>query len=191
MFPSLRSLALAALVAAPLAFVPGTAEAKNAKIDTLHSAVLFKAQHFGAGYTWGRFNDFSGSVELEGEALQGVNITVKLDSTDSASTKRDKHLTGPDFFDAATYPEMTFTSSEVTAKGDGMYAVKGKLSLHGKTQEITVDVKHTGSGKLPAFLGGGTAHGFETTFSVKQSDFGLEFNGIGDEVVLTVSLEVK
>ncbi len=38
------------------------AAAAEAKVDAGHSAVLFKVHHFGAGYTWGRFNDFSGTV---------------------------------------------------------------------------------------------------------------------------------
>ena len=48
----IRSLALATLAAVP-------AFAADYAIDDDHTFALFRVQHMGAGFTWGRFRDFS------------------------------------------------------------------------------------------------------------------------------------
>lgn len=171
--------------------LPSLAIAKPAKIDKGHSGVMFKGHHFNAGYTWGRFNDFSGTVDMDGAALKGVDITIKTESLDTGIEKRDKHLRSPDFFDAGTYPEITFKSTKVEKKGDGVYSVTGDLNVHGKSQSYTVEMVHTGTGKLPAMMGGATVHGWETSFPLVQSKHGMKYDGIGDEAKVYVNLEVK
>lgn len=168
-----------------------TAAAADARVDAVHSAVLFKAHHFSAGYTWGRFNDFSGTVSMDGSVLTGVDITVKAESIDTGNERRDKHLRSPDFFDVEQYETITFRSSAVTAAGEGVYQVTGDLTLHGQTNTVTVEMRYTGEADLPAMVGGGHATGWETGFSVKQSDYGMQYDAIGDEAFLVVSLEVK
>jgi polyisoprenoid-binding protein YceI len=68
------------------------------------------------------------------------------------------------------------------------YEVAGDLALHGVTRPLTVKVQRTGSGKDPW---GGFRIGFETTFTIKRSDFGMNFmmEGVGDEVRIILSIE--
>ncbi len=179
--------------AASLAFALFTtvANAGTAKVDKGHSGVMFQAHHFGAGYTWGRFNDFGGTVEVDGMDLKSMDIEVKAASIDTGIEKRDKHLRSPDFFDAEKFETIKFKSSSVTKKSDGLYEVKGTLTLHGTSKQVTVDVKHTGNGKLPAMMGGNVISGWETAFDIKQSDYGMKYDGIGDVARLHVNLEAK
>jgi polyisoprenoid-binding protein YceI len=53
---------------------------------------------------------------------------------------------------------------------------------------LTVKVQRTGSGKDPW---GGFRIGFETTFTIRRSDFGMNFmmEGVGDEVRIILSIE--
>jgi polyisoprenoid-binding protein YceI len=53
---------------------------------------------------------------------------------------------------------------------------------------MTVKVQRTGSGEDPW---GGFRIGFETTFTIKRSDFGMNFmmGGVGDEVRIILSIE--
>lgn len=171
--------------------LPSVAMAKPAKIDKGHSGVMFKGHHFGAGYAWGRFNDFSGSLDMDGAELKGVDISIETASLDTGIEKRDKHLRSPDFFDAATFPQITFKSSKVEKKGDGVYSVSGDLTVHGQSVPYTVEMTHTGTGKLPAMMGGATIHGWETSFPLVQSKHGMKYDGIGDEAKVYVNLEVK
>lgn len=158
------------------------------KVDAGHSAVIFKAQHFGAGYTYGRFNAFEGGFESDGEKLESITVTVQADSVDTGIERRDDHLANPDYLNAKEFPEITFTSTSVEAKGDGVFAVTGDLTLHGVTQSITVDLTHTGEGKDPF---GGYRQGWEGSFTVDAHTFGVgvEQKGTGKDITLIVAVE--
>jgi polyisoprenoid-binding protein YceI len=66
--------------------------------------------------------------------------------------------------------------------------VSGDLTLHGVTRSLTVKAKQTGFGKDPW---GNFRRGFETSFTIKRSEFGMNYllNGVSDEVELTVGAE--
>jgi len=157
-------------------------------IDTTHSGVLFKAHHFEAGYTFGRFNDFDGAFETEGQELTSITVTVQAESVDSGHLKRDKHLRNADFLSASEFPEITFASKSVEKKSEGVYTVTGDLTLHGVTQELSVDLHHTGEGKDPW---GGYRQGWEGSFAINMPDHGIHYDGIGDEITLIVAFEGK
>jgi polyisoprenoid-binding protein YceI len=160
------------------------------QIDTVHSAVLFKVRHLGVGNSWGRFNDFSGSVVLDEENPErsSFQLEVKAASVDTANDRRDQHLRGTDFFSVKEFPLVTFKSKTVKKGAAGFYEAAGDLTLHGVTREVAAKVEHIGSMKDPR---GGTRAGFETTFTIRRSDFGMKFmlDGIGDEVQVIASVE--
>jgi polyisoprenoid-binding protein YceI len=163
----------------------GTALAGDTyKVDTGHSGVLFKALHFGAGYTWGRFNEFEGSFVSDGKTLSSIEVTVQAESVDTNIKKRDDHLRSPDYLDAEQFPTVSFKSSSCDAKG-----CTGELSLHGVTQEVTLPIAYVGEGSDPW---GGYRQGWDAAFTVKMADFGIDGAGaVGDELHLFVSLEGK
>ena len=164
--------------------------AEKYKLDAVHSGVHFKVQHFQSGYTWGRFNDFKGSLEWDENNLSESKITVeiKAESVDTNSGKRDQHLRNADFFNTKQFPTITFNSTSIEKKENNTYIMQGELSLHGVTQNIEVELRKTGEGKDPW---GGTRIGHETSFTIKRSEFGMDYNlkGIGDQVHMMISLE--
>lgn len=178
--------------AQPAAAAPAAAAAAPTKysVDAVHSAVIFSVKHFNAGYTFGRFNDFTGSIVLDSAnpANSSIEVVVKTESVDTANAKRDQHLRNADFFNAKQFPTITFKSTSIKPLGDDKFELKGTLTLNGKTQEITAPFVKTGEGKDPW---GGYRVGGEATFSVKRSDFGITYmpDGIGDEVRLIISIE--
>jgi polyisoprenoid-binding protein YceI len=180
------------LVALALATVAATSFGRAAtyKVDPAHSFLLFKISHFGAGYVWGRFDDLGGKVDLDPSATSkdSVNFTVKSASVDTGNPKRDEHLKSPDFFNVRQFPEITFTSTKVERTGDNTFAVTGNLTLLGVTKPQTVTVKELGTGKG---MMGETRTGFETTFTIKRSDYGMKFmvGPAGDEVTLILDAE--
>ena len=158
-------------------------------VDPVHSTVIFRIKHFGVSYFYGRFNSPAGTFAFDPEnpAESSFEITVKTANVDTHSSKRDGHLKSADFFNAKQFPEITFKSTSVKKGRGDTLKVTGDLGLHGQTREITIDLHHVGSRDTRR----GQLCGFETTFTIKRSDFGMKFmlGGVGDEVTLMVSLE--
>lgn len=167
------------------------------EIDTAHSMIIFRAKHNGVSYNYGRFNEFSGkivmtSTDASGNMVPGslVEFEVKTASVDTGNEKRDQHLRSSDFFSAKQFPVITFKSTEVKVKegAKDVLEVTGDLELHGVKKSITVDVEITGRAKGKQ---GESLIGFESTFTIKRSEFGMTYGmgPVSDDIRLTVSVE--
>jgi len=163
--------------------------AETYKLDPAHTSVVYRVKYSGVTFVYGRFNGPTGTFVYDETAPAKSSIEMQVDANniDTAVEKRDNHLKSPDFFNAAEYPMVTFKSTSVKKIDSDTYQVTGNLTLLGKTRKLTVNAKQTGSGKDPW---GNFRRGFETSFTIKRSDFGMNFmlGGISDEVGLTVSV---
>ena len=178
------------VAAAILAVSSARAEEVVYAIDPVHSVVLLKVDHLGLADAYGRFNEMSGEVrynETDPEK-SSMNFEVKADSIDTANEDRDKHLRGPDFFNAAEFPALTFKSTKVEKKGEKEFAVTGDFTVRGTTKPVTFDFELGGTGKG---MQGEDRFGGGADFTVKRSDFGIDYlpQALGDEVEVIVSLE--
>jgi polyisoprenoid-binding protein YceI len=188
-----RKLFTAVAAAATLAALPLTAE--TYKIDPGHSEVGFTVRHMVSNVR-GRFNDFSGTVEMDAKAPQksSVEFHIKADSIDTGNADRDKHLKTADFFDAEKFPEITFKSDSVKPTGKNKYDVTGTLTLHGVSKKVTLPVTFLGEAKDPW---GGTRAGFETATKLDRKAYGIVWNKaidnggvlLGDDVNIDINLE--
>ena len=170
-----------------VALAAPAASAAPLVVDAVHSTVLFRIKHLNTSFAWGRFDDISGKLNLDDKS-PSLEIQLKAESIDTGNAKREEHLKSPDFFSAKQFPTISFRSTKITKTGDGKYTVDGTLKLHGVEQPLSVELERTGAGKNQQ----GTAiEGFETTFKIKRSDYGMKFLllGLSDEVLLIVSLE--
>jgi polyisoprenoid-binding protein YceI len=158
-------------------------------IDHDHSIAIFRITHVNTSASWGRFDDVSGKfVEDADPSKSTVEVTVKTDSVDTNQKKRDEHLKSPDFLNAKQFPAMTFKSKSVKKVDDKTFEVSGDFTLHGVTKPLTVKLARIGSGKSPF---GDFRAGYETTFTIKRSDFDMKnmLDAVGDEVQVTLSVE--
>ena len=182
--------ALLLLALAPLAMASKSniAAKETFNIDSVHSTAIFRVQHLGAGNFYGRFNELEGTIDWDAEAGPSFDVSIKIESVDSGNEALDRHLKNPDFFDAKQFPTMTFKSTGVKKMGDN-WKVTGEMTMHGVTKAVEVDMEFVGR----ADVGRGDRIGFETTFTVKRSDFGMKWgveNGaLGDATKIIVSLE--
>lgn len=175
--------------AAPTATQAKADTAGTYKIDDVHSSAFFRVMHAGAGQFWGRFNDVAGSMTFDAAgAPTAFDISIAIESVDTANEKLDGHLKSPDFFNAAEFPTMTFKSTGVKKLESGMFEVTGDLSMHGVTKSITAVVEVTGHSNMM-----GKRAGAEAIFSVKRSDFGMNYGVdkgvLGDTTRVLVNLE--
>jgi polyisoprenoid-binding protein YceI len=158
-------------------------------VDVSHSSVGFKVKHMMISTVSGNFSGFSGSYDLEKGVLKSLSGTVKTTTVDTGIVKRDDHLRSADFFDVATYPEMTFVMTSQKGK-----KVTGNLTMHGITKAVTMDVDMGGEITDPW---GNKRSGFVLNGVVKRKDFGLNWNKaiesggvvVGDDVKIAIEIE--
>jgi polyisoprenoid-binding protein YceI len=164
-------------------------------VDPAHSSVEFSVKHMGIANVRGRFTEFEGTLEMQEDlAASRVRGSVKVASVDTGETQRDEHLRSPDFFNAEEFPEITFESTRVEAIDEDSSRVYGKLTMHGITHEIRLEVAIQGTDTDPW---GNTRAGLEVVGKLKRSDWDMKFNQalgsgsmlVGDKV--GVSLDIS
>jgi polyisoprenoid-binding protein YceI len=178
--------------------VPVFTDAATWEMDPVHSSFQFKVRHLTVSNVNGSFSKFRGVVMIEDKDITHLRVEVTFDaaSVNTANAQRDEHLRGPDFFDVAKYPTITFVSRKVTKPDADRLRVTGDLTIHGVTREITVDVEGpTGEVKDPW---GNFRRGATATAKVNRRDFGLTWNKVldggglvvGDEANIYVEVEL-
>jgi len=159
------------------------------KIDSVHSTIQFTVNHLGTSNFTGRFNTVAGDLNFDSSGQSSTTVVIQTNSIDTNHEKRDAHLRSPDFFNAKQYPTIKFVSNKVNynAKGEPI-SISGKLSMHGKTNNVTLAVTAIGAGKDPW---GGYRAGFDASGIIKRSDYGMNFmpGGIGDEIKISLNIE--
>jgi polyisoprenoid-binding protein YceI len=159
-------------------------------IDPVHSSVEFAVRHLMITTVKGRFTDVTGTVVLDETDPRNASaeITVGVASIDTREAQRDAHLRSADFFDAGTFPTLTFRSRKVTDIARDGFTLVGDLTIHGVTREVALDVTTEGRSKDPW---GGERAGYSATAKIKRSEFGLTWNQLLETGGLAVSDDVK
>lgn len=138
-------------------------------VEPVHSEVGFTVRHLGMSKVRGRFNSFTGTVQIGGDPSDSsVTAEVDLSSVDTNNADRDGHLTSGDFFNAETHPKMTFVSTSVT-----MDSLVGDLTINGITKAVEFDLDVYGS---TVDMYETTRAGFSASGTINRSDFGVSFN---------------
>ena len=165
-------------------------------LDPAHSRIGFVARHAMVTKVRGSFNDVAGSGFLDAEdpSRSQLQVTIQAKSIDTRNADRDGHLRSNDFFDMATYPEITFVSTKVERAGDDDYRVTGDLTIKGVTKPVTVDFEYTGAAVDPFQ---NQRIGFEGKTTINRKDWGVSWNaaletgGVLVSEKVTLELEVS
>jgi polyisoprenoid-binding protein YceI len=192
--PAVGLTVLAVLALAPAA----RAEKETFTFDKAHTDFGFKVRHF-VSKVGGRFTKFDGTIEIDRANPAASTVTLKIEaaSIDTGNPTRDKHLNSPDFFDTAKFPEITFSSTKVVAKGKDAYDVTGDLTIKGVTKPAVLTVTANGFANDGR---GGQKAGFDVAGKINRKDFGVSWNSIVDgttmlsddvDVLITVEANKK
>ena len=157
-------------------------------VDSTHSRVGFRVKHLGISTVRGEFGTYEGQLVVADDGTVTASGKVDVSSIDTSDADRDTHLKAPDFFDAESYPEITFESTSITAEDEDTYEITGDLTMHGVTKPITLTAEAGGSEVDPF---GNTRIGFEVTGEISRSDYGMKFNMALGSGNLAVSDKVK
>lgn len=192
---SLPLIVLAGTVAmngvAPSVMAQGEeAKAGAYKVDGVHSSVIFKCQRTSGAPFYGMMKKIEGSFLIDAEKLDSsfVEVTIPTNSIDSNNDGRNRHLLSADFFSAEEFPNLTFKSKSVTKTGEKTFEVAGDITVRGTTKPVTITMKETGSGPT---RGGGTAIGYDVSFTIKRADFGVNYGegALGENITIMAGLE--
>lgn len=162
-------------------------------VDSTASTVGFSVPHMMVSSVKGKFEEFSG--EIEGDALDltksSVQFQVAVRSIQTDNKERDVHLCSQDFFDAQSFPYMSFFSRSIYLDKDNMYRMAGDLTIKQTTKKQlfcvtplepeTFDARYLAEGKI------------------KRKEFGLTWNRaieaggvmVGDTIDIQLTIAVK
>ncbi len=158
-------------------------------LDVSHSRLGFVARHAMVTKVRGQFGAFTGTARIDeaNPADSKVDISIDVASVQTGSPDRDGHLRSGDFFDAETYPTITFSSTEVKRDGTD-WAITGDLTIKDVTRSVTIPFEQTGSARDPF---GNVRVGFEGETSVNRKDWGLTWNAALETGGVLVSEKIK
>jgi len=182
---TIATLLIMFIFAAPL-------QAAEYDIDTAdaHATVQFKIKHLGYSWLTGRFNKFDGYFSYDEKNPDASKIEVNIDtaSIDSNHAERDKHLRSKDFLDVSKFPTAKFVSTSFKEKGKNKALLKGKLTLHGVTENIVIELEHVGHGPDPW---GGYRRGFagSTMLTLKDFDITTDLGPASRQVEMFLAIE--
>jgi polyisoprenoid-binding protein YceI len=185
----MKKLVLGTLLGSVLS-IPMLVSAADYTIDTqgAHASINFKVSHLGYSFIKGRFNKFDGQFSFDENDVEASKVMVNIDTTslDSNHAERDKHIKSKDFIDSGSFSTAKFVSTSVSKKTDGNIAIMGDLTLHGKTNPITIDANFIGAGDDPW---GGYRVGFLGTTRLELADFGINVVGASSYVDMELHVE--
>jgi polyisoprenoid-binding protein YceI len=167
------------------------------KIEKSHSNINFSVAHLIVSEVTGKFKEFSGTVESAKEDFSDMKleIAIKASSIDTDEPKRDGHLKGQDFFNAAIDSIVTFKSTKIEKSSEGKYKVTGDLTMRGVTKQVVLDAQLKGKTKNPW---GQTVAIFKSSTTIDRTQWGLKWNKsldsggllVGENVDMTFNIEL-
>ena len=179
--------------AAPSAVAaPSEASARTGdyRLDKAHAKIVWSVSHFGFSTYYGEFTDFDATLTLDADnpAASRLLVTVATPSVATHDDRLDAHLKTADFFDVASHPTATFTSTAIRLTGATTAEVTGDFTLRGQTRPLILQATLN---RAADNMQGVPTAGFSATGIIRRSDYGMTYGvpAVGDEVTLTISGE--
>jgi hypothetical protein len=164
------------------------------RLGESNASVSFRVRWFGIVNVRGRFSRVTGTLDMPGSVAGEASISMQVESESvrTGIALRDRHLRGPRFLDSDRDPLIRFDSERVR-RHDGVWDVRGRLSLRGSQREVSASVLDEPSS--------GAQRRLTTEFNVPRRPHAIgaargirKLNpllwAIGDEVTLRVELLV-
>lgn len=144
-------------------------------IDATHSLAEFAVKHMMISTVKGRFHQLEGTIAFDETNPATATVTASLDvaSIDTGDAKRDEHLKSDEFFNAARFPRITFTSTRVEPVDAERAKVYGLLTIRDVTKEVVLDTEFEGQ-VLDAF--GQRRAAFRAETEINRKDYGVNWN---------------
>jgi polyisoprenoid-binding protein YceI len=140
-------------------------------IDPPHTFIYFEVQHKVVGRVHGRFDTMTGTIVVaQDPAACSVDVSIEAASLSTQNSVRDADLRGPDFFDTARFPVITYRGQGVRRSGEG-WVIDGMLTIRGTTRAVPLSFVFRGT--APPQPGKPGRIAFHATAAVKRAEFGM------------------
>lgn len=195
-FPSIpRALQIIAFTLLLPILTPSVSAKAAYDLDKAHSSIGFAVSHMMLSHVKGWFDEFDGKLAYDKKTNQLTEFegTVKVASINTRNAKRDEHLKSPDFFNEATFKDISFKMTKFT-RTKKETTVTGNLRIRDKTKSVTLTVTNLHTVKDPW---GNQRVGFSAKGKINRDDFGITWNKlletgglvVGKEVTLDLQIE--
>ncbi|WP_291993176.1 YceI family protein [Candidatus Accumulibacter sp. ACC003] len=154
------------LTLAAILLASGSAQAVEFKQFLAEQSTLqFVSRQMGVPVD-GHFRKFAATLAFDPTRPAAATAKLELDlaSVDAGSLDADGEVVGKPWFNVKAYPTATFVSSAIRPLGGDQYELTGKLTIKGKTQQVSAPFTFRQAG------GNGV---FDGTFVLKRLDFAL------------------
>jgi polyisoprenoid-binding protein YceI len=170
------------LILAATAFTSLLLSVAHADVDVSKSKVTATSKQMNVP-TEGTFKKFSAQLDFDPTkpAAGSAKLSIDTASYDLGDESYNQQVRGKDWFDSAAYPQATFVSSTIAPAGGNQFKVSGKLTIKGKSENVTVPVTVTQQG---------TTQTFDGTLPIKRSAFEIgsgewkDTSVVADEVLI-------
>jgi len=145
-------------------------------IDPAHSSINVSARHLGMSSVRGRFDAFSGTIEVAHPVERSsVSAEIQAASVDTNNKMRDDHLRSKDFLDVERHPVITYRSAGLTQLSEERWTLDGELTLNGITRSVPLELTYLGTGPD---AWGGTRAAFHAVTDLHRDDFAITYNQV-------------
>lgn len=178
----------------------GRVQAGTYTVDSNHSMVGWKLDHFGFNDYFGIFGDVAGTITVDpaDPTASSVDVTIPIASVVVPSAGLKDHLLragadgkAPDFFGPDPAPAR-FVSTSIESTGGTSANITGNLTLNGVTKPVVVAAEFAGAGANP--MSRVPTIGFHGHAVIKRSDYNVSFGipfGLADEVPLDITIAAE
>jgi len=166
--------------------------AGNWAVDPVHSSVGFAVTHNGVTTFRSGFDRYE--ARLSGGEQPRLEGTVEVESIAIDEEMLKGHLLSPEFFDTQRFPQLRFTSTELSVGEDGSARIAGDLEIRGETRKVEAAGRFAHLGEDAQ---GKSRVGLSIETTVDRRDFGLDWQAelpSGGEVLeyaVTISVELE
>ncbi|MBC7991952.1 MAG: YceI family protein [Rhizobacter sp.] len=174
-----------------LAFQAIAAQAQNVSyaLDASHTRVHWEVSHFGTSTSRGRFDDITGSLQLNaGSGLGEVSIGLATASVNTGVAPLDRVLRGG-YLASGEHPQAYFVASGWRWKAGEPLEVRGELTLRGVSLPLVLRAPRLHC--QPHRLLQREVCGADLQGELQRSDFGVSdgLPFIGNTVRLLIQVE--
>lgn len=168
--------------------------------DKSHSSLILRISHMGYSHFTARFATWDAQLHLDPANLSASTVSATIDprslEADNPPAGFLDQLRGPQWLDAAHFPQMSFRSISVTPTGPNTARIVGDFTMHDVTKPVTLEA--TFNGGYPGMeLDPHARAGFSAHGVLKRSDFGISSfilaphsnMGVGDDIEIIIESE--